>query len=105
MVFGENCLHLNPNLEGWMAPLLVPEIHTLKDALGDLSFDMIEGEVSVNFFAFCAVHIPVCLHSCGQRVNNGDRALILNNICCFLLACSVHVNVSPQCIIYKGVWL
>ena len=37
--------------------LLVPEVDTLEYGLGDLSFHMIQGQVSASFFALCAVDI------------------------------------------------
>ena len=55
VVLGEDRLHLYANLKGWMALLFIP----LKDCLSNLHFDMVQGEVSMNFFAFC-----FCSHIC-----------------------------------------
>ena len=65
-----------------MALLTVPQVHTLQDALGDLLFDVVEGQVTVNFFAFNVVYIPVCLHGCAGT-------LVLNYLCFFLLLCRI----------------
>ena len=84
--------------------LLIPEINALEDGLGNLSFHVVEGKVTMNRLVFGAIHVPVGLHGCAEWIHYGDRTFILNNIC-FLLTSRVHVNVSSEGVIYKGVWL
>ena len=105
VVLGENCFHLNTNLEGGMALLTVPEVNTLEDGLCNLSFDVVERQVTMNQFVFCMIHIVVSLHCSNEQIYDGNWTFILHNICFFLGVSCAHINVCMDGVINKSVWL
>ena len=78
MALDKGCFHLNTKLEGRMAVLPGPDVNTLQEGLCNLSFEVVEAKVSTNILVLGLVDVPVCLHGCGEGINNGDGSLALD---------------------------
>ena len=78
MVLDEDCFHFHSQLEGWVAILSVPDIHTLQDGLCNLSLEVVEAKVSMSFLVLGEVDVPVGLHGCGEGVDDWNGTLVLD---------------------------
>ena len=78
MVLDEDCFHLYSQLEGRVAILPIPDVHTLKDGLCNLSLEVVEAKVSVSILVLDLVDVPVGLHGCGEGVDDWNGTLVLD---------------------------
>ena len=78
VVLDEDCFHLHSQLEGRVAILPVPDVHTLQDGLCNLSLEVVEAKVSTSFLVLGEVDVSVGLHGCGEGVDDGYGTLVLD---------------------------